>query len=155
MRIRIGMWALLPIGAAAVWLLTNAAKKGPAQPAVEPGPVGSVVDMTQTHAPYRYTADFRDPFRCDAFMGAQKPKKTATEAKRRRAKAPPRAVTPPQCEVGGIVYNETNPMAILVTGGSSRLVKAGDTVDSVTVERVDRDTVWVRYRKKRFGLPKG
>ncbi len=152
MRIRVGIWVLAPAGAAAVWLIAMAAKhEPPAEHGTQSLP--STV-VTREHTPHQYTGEFRDPFRCDAFMGARQPPKAPEKKKPRRAQPKPPPLSPPPCSVGGIVYTETNPMAILIAGGSSRLVKAGDIVDSMRIERVGRDTVWVRYRKGRFGLPK-
>lgn len=93
-----------------------------------------------------YRADYDDPFVCAQFTGAQQ---FAAPGRRSAPKGEPKL---PPCTVGGIVMDPAMPMAILVFGGQSRMVKQGDLVDSVRVRTIDAGTVTVVYRNKVFAL---
>ena len=96
----------------------------------------------------------RDPFFCAAFMDAPR----SAGSLRRAGRPADRAATPeavlPECSVGGIVYNESSPMAILLKDGASTLVKKGDVVDSIEIRGVSQGSVTVAYRGKTFVLNK-
>jgi hypothetical protein len=73
-------------------------------------------------------------------------------AVKKTARAEP--VKLPECKVGGIVYNESNPMALLQYKGKSIMIKEGDVVDSMLVKDIGRDSIKVVYRKRIFYLKK-
>lgn len=100
-------------------------------------------------APYVYKSDFRDPFFCKYFMtestmqGGQKAK-GASSAK----------ISLPQCSIGGIVYNENNPMVLFHIGGKSLYAKQGDVIDSIKIKKIGRDSVVLSYKNKKFVIGK-
>ncbi|MBN2037950.1 MAG: hypothetical protein JW768_14510 [Chitinispirillaceae bacterium] len=96
--------------------------------------------------PFVYKGDFRDPFFCKQFMHDGKGKKTGEQSEAE--------VSLPQCSVGGIVYNEKNPMILFRIGAKSLYAKQGDVIDSITIKKINRDSVEVVYKNKKFVIGK-
>lgn len=98
-----------------------------------------------------YKPDFRDPFFCREIMEAKQEKDIEVKKVKRVKKE---EVKLPQCSIGGIVYNTSNPMALFEYKGGSKMIKEGDVVDSIRIVKITPDTVTVRYKSKRFFLKK-
>ncbi len=138
---------ILLVLACAIWLynISLFVRRGPHGVKVKPA--------TMAVAPpnYVYKADIRDPFYFKQFMSGQE--SSAGKGHGGRKTGMPK-VLPPQCKIGGIVYNPGNSMAIFLVGGKSQLVKQGDVVDSIEVKKIFRDSVLVVFKGKRFSLAK-
>lgn len=109
-----------------------------------------IVDLVPSS--YQYTDDFRDPFFCTFFMTPEKVKGESGREIPKKTRAVP--VNLPACTIGGIVYNEKNPMVLLNVSGKSVMAKQGETIDSIRVKKIGKDSVWVVYKGKVFGLGK-
>jgi hypothetical protein len=96
-----------------------------------------------------YKPDFPDPFFCKQVMVERRASSGPHPGQKKKEE-----VKLPSCKIGGIVYNESNPMAIFVCSGKSQLVKQGDTVDSITIRKISRDSVEVLFKGKKFSLAK-
>lgn len=103
-----------------------------------------------TASSYEYKADFRDPFFCKAFMSESQG--GGTEKHHAGATAP--AVKLPVCAVAGIVYNDNNSYMLFRIHGRSVVARQGDVIDSVRVDKISRDSVFVVYKGKTFALGK-
>lgn len=107
----------------------------------------------KTPEPFLYKKNFDDPFFCKAFMGEMKKlaKSKDTKSKKGRKKS---VVKLPNCKLTGIVYNDQKPMAMLNYKGKSIIIKKGDIIDSMRIDRIYQDSVSINYKGKRFYLKK-
>jgi hypothetical protein len=96
-----------------------------------------------------YKADFADPFFCKQVMIERKASSGPHTGHKKKEE-----VNLPSCKIGGIVYNESNPMAIFICSGKSQLVKQGDMIDSITIRKISRDSVGLLFKGKKFSLSK-
>jgi hypothetical protein len=96
-----------------------------------------------------YKADFSDPFFCKHIMTERKAYSGPGSGQKKKQE-----VILPSCKIGGIVYNESNPMAIFICSGKSQLVKQGDMIDSITIRKISKEAVEVLFKGKKFTLAK-
>jgi hypothetical protein len=96
-----------------------------------------------------YKADFPDPFFCKQVMVEKKAFTGPGSGQKKKEE-----IKLPFCKIGGIVYNESNPMAIFICSGKSKLVKQGDVIDSMTIRKIFKDSVEILFKSKKFFLAK-
>ncbi len=96
---------------------------------------------------WAYPGDTPDPFFCKAFMA-----EVSLGPKARAARKKP--VHLPQCAITGIVYNASNPMAMIRYDGKSVMVKKGDVLGEMTIQKVEKDTVRIFYKGKILAVGK-
>jgi type II secretory pathway component PulC len=103
-------------------------------------------------AEYFYKDDFSDPFFCKVFMAENSP---SIDTKKGKVKLlVTEEISLPPCSLGGIVYNEENPMVLFNAGTKSILAKQGDVIDSITIDKIGKDSVSLIYKGKRFVIGK-
>jgi hypothetical protein len=96
-----------------------------------------------------YKANFPDPFFCKQVMIERTASSGVVSGKKKKEE-----INLPSCKIGGIVFNESNPMAIFICSGKSQLVKQGDIIDSITIRKISKDAVDVLFKGKKFSLGK-
>jgi type II secretory pathway component PulC len=146
MKSRRFFFVILLIIACAVWahdfmLLFNAKSAGKVP--------SKVATTAQVLEKFVYKPDFPDPFFCKQVMVERRAYSGPHTGQKKKEE-----VKLPSCKIGGIVYNESNPMAIFVSSGKSQLVKQGDMIDSITIRKISRDSVEVLFKGKKFSLTK-
>jgi type IV pilus biogenesis protein PilP len=97
----------------------------------------------------------RNPF--TAYKETPKPKSPSPDSKKKVAQATQAApATPPPITINGIMWNESNPIAMLnLADGSSTVARKGQTLSGgITVKTIEKNQVEVEFNGKSFWLKK-
>jgi hypothetical protein len=112
------------------------------------------VEALSNYPSAKYEKKGRSPFLAYAQKPKPKPKPTPRRKPVRRAAKPKKTVTAPNITITGIMWNESNPMAMLtLPGGSSTAARAGQTLSGgITVVKIERNRIQVEYEGNRFWI---
>ncbi|MBD3314531.1 MAG: hypothetical protein GF344_01980 [Chitinivibrionales bacterium] len=104
----------------------------------------------------RYVKKGRSPFLAHKPEPKPKPIVRKRAVKRKRIRKPPPPLKPPQIRITGILWNPATPMAMLrLPDGSSTAAKAGhELAGGITVKKVEKNAVVIRYAGKEFRIEK-
>lgn len=102
----------------------------------------------------RFVKKGRSPFLAEA--PKPKPVVKKAPAKKRVARKPQGEVKPPRVTITGIMWNPSNPVAMLtLPDGSSTVAKAGQELSGgIAVKAVEKNAVVLRYEGREFRIKK-
>jgi type IV pilus biogenesis protein PilP len=85
-----------------------------------------------------------------------RPVNKKAEAAKKTGPVPSAPVSPPPITINGIMWNESNPVAMIsLSDGSSTVVKNGQTISGgIVIKAIEKDQVEVEYKGALFKLKK-
>lgn len=112
------------------------------------------VEALSNYPSSRYEKKGRSPFLAYAQKPKPKPKPTPSRRPVRRVSKPEKTVIAPSVTITGIMWNESNPMAMLtLPGGSSTAARVGQALSGgINVVKIERNRIQVEYEGKRFWI---
>ena len=148
------IFVILFTGAIAVWFYNISLLTANPFPFIKKiSKIGPVLITKDAPVLDAWQANGRDPFYCKLFMGEFNRKILVNSMVVKRS-AP--ASVPPillnEYQVGGIVYDPRNPMAIILYAGRSIMVKQNDSLNSFKIQKIGKDSITILCKGQKLYL---